>query len=171
MAGNIERLQAREAARNVINSKIAKALLDDNKFPESQLKINVNKIESDEKRCEAFYKHQQRLFKQQGLINNYEPTIVVERPPALTNLEDNVQKEAVIPHYMKGLSKSKYQNLNCQEPKVDAFKIRCKQKRNLWENKYSDENLNEKFRSIVLHSPPLTKGEQDDLDKGWLVYR
>ena len=55
--------------------------------------------------------------------------------------------------------------------KVDAFKVTRKRKRNLWENKYSSKDMNEQFRSIVLNSPPLTVGEQNDLDKGWMLYR
>ena len=56
-------------------------------------------------------------------------------------------------------------------PTVDAFKVQKRRKRNLWENKYTEKDINEKFRSIVLKSPPLTEDEHFDLDKGWTVYR
>ena len=55
--------------------------------------------------------------------------------------------------------------------KVDAFKVISKRKKNIWEEKHSAKDMNEKFRSILLKSPPLSSEEQYDLDKGWTIYR
>jgi len=56
-------------------------------------------------------------------------------------------------------------------PTVDAFRVRKIRKKNIWETKYTEKDLHEKFRSILLKSPPVTEAEQFDLDRGWAVYR
>ncbi|XP_067937238.1 uncharacterized protein [Watersipora subatra] len=164
----MERQHALNTARNVLNSKIAKTLLEENKLPDRHLQIQVERFKADERRNLALTDNQQRLFKKQGLIYNFNPTIVVERPASLRN---PTKDGSTTPHYMTDIKQKQSLPIYSPLPKVDAFKVISKRKRNLWEQNYDVKGLSKQFRSIILNSPPLTSDEQCDLDKGWTLYR
>ena len=56
-------------------------------------------------------------------------------------------------------------------PTIDAFMPIRRKTKNIWEPKYTDQDLNRKFRSIIMKSPPLNNTEEDTLDKGYATFR
>lgn len=77
--------------------------MDDNKFPDRSLKIKVHKIDSDLRRQQALLDNEQRIFKKQGLLYNFEPTMVVERPASPQKFVEQCEDtEMNTPHYMTG---------------------------------------------------------------------
>lgn len=80
-------------------------MLVDNRFPERNLKLEMDRIDSDLVRQQAIHDNEQRLFKKQGLLYNFEPTMVVERPASPIHYGDTLkpyEDSEETPHYMTG---------------------------------------------------------------------
>lgn len=56
-------------------------------------------------------------------------------------------------------------------PTIDAFTPIKRKTKNIWEMKYTEEDMNRKFRSIIMQSPPLNKEEGGQLDKDYATFR
>ena len=56
-------------------------------------------------------------------------------------------------------------------PTIDAFTVLKRKTKNLWETKYTEEDMNRKFRSILMKSPPISGEESEQLNKGYAIYR
>lgn len=81
---------------------IYQTLLETNQLPDRNLRLRVKRINSDERRVQALHDNEQRLFRKQGLLYNFEPTIVVERPASPESASQNELPDRM-PHYMTGM--------------------------------------------------------------------
>ena len=65
----------------------------------------MHKIDSDLRRQQALHDNEQRIFKKQGLLYNFEPTMVVERPASPQKFVEQCEEaDLSTPHYMTGKS-------------------------------------------------------------------
>lgn len=97
---------------------IFQALLDGNKFPDRTLQISLHRIETEQRQQQALNDNDQRLFKHKGLIYNFEPTMVVERPASPLHYQSALreyEETGSRPHYMTSRCKvlSRNYSKNC----------------------------------------------------------
>ncbi|XP_067933645.1 uncharacterized protein [Watersipora subatra] len=165
--GIMERRRALEMAKNMLSSKVGKVVLDENKFPDRTLELQVKRIDVESKKNASLVDNDKKMFKRARLINNLEPTILIERPAESAKEEPEEAK----PAYMLATKKPKRIAIGKMPPTIDAFTVIKRKTKNLWETEYTEEDMTRKFRSIIMKSPPLTRKENEKLVKGHAVYR
>lgn len=177
----LEREKAMEAARNPGVSKYGTTLVDVNSKQDRDLSKQLSYINSQIRRMEVEMRQKKKYFVKKCQVLNYDPIILVERPPSpeavkkVVKLEysDYEQDDSVLdpensPHYMKQL-RSKVRTPSLLTT-IDAFTIKSSNKKNVWEDA-TDDKEPMKFQSTVRPYTRLTKREQVDLQMGWSFHK
>ncbi|XP_033758845.1 uncharacterized protein LOC117341116 isoform X3 [Pecten maximus] len=176
----IERERAVDGARNPAFSKLGSTLLDTYTKPDQYLTKQYRHINSQIRRMEATMRLKKKQFVQTSQVLNYDPIILVERPPSPENvkmakakiLAEEMNEEFIAdeykPHYMRQLrTKAKTPSTLMT---IDAFTVKSKKKRNIW-NKTLDERDPPEFQSTVRPYSKLTEKEKTDLQIGWSYHK
>lgn len=176
----LEREKAMEGARNPGFSKYGTTLVDVNSKQDRDLSKQINYINSQIKRMEIEMKQKKKYFVKKCQVLNYDPIILVERPPSPEIIkkvvklaysddeDDSFLEPENSPHYMKQLrSKMRTPSLLTT---IDAFTIKSSKKKNVWEG-VTDDKEPMKFQSTVRPYVRLTKREQSDLQVGWSFHK
>lgn len=178
----LEREKAVDGARNPGASKFGISLAEINSKKDKLLLRELRKIESEIKSMSLQMSQQKKTFVKSCHVLNYDPIILVERPPSpemkkkalamSMGLDEDEYNEHFenenIPRYMRQLrSKQKTPStLNT----IDAFTIKNKKKKNVWEDAV-DQTESPVFHSTVKPCLQLTKREQSDLHMGWALHK
>ncbi|OWF46835.1 uncharacterized protein LOC110455182 isoform X2 [Mizuhopecten yessoensis] len=176
----LERERAVDGARNPAFSKLGSTLLDTYTKPDQSLTKQYRHINSQIRRMEATMRLKKKQFVQTSQVLNYDPIILVERPPSPVNVKmarakimaEKMNEEFIAdeykPHYMRQL------RTKARTPStlmtIDAFTVKSKKKRNIW-NKTMDEKDPPEFQSTVRPYSKLTEKEKTDLQIGWSYHK
>ncbi|XP_013392012.1 uncharacterized protein LOC106160045 [Lingula anatina] len=171
--GLIERERAMNTARYMMDSKVGLCVLKTNTHEDRLHDKERKKIEAQIRRKQMHFEQEKKRFLQSQMLYNFEPTIIVERPPSPEAWmhyeqaidEDYPKKE---PGYMRPIRSRIKTPSNL--PTIDAFTVRSKKKTNIWEEALGDIDQT-KFISTVPPSARLSQDERVDLQKGWVFHR
>lgn len=176
----LEREKAMEGARNPGVSKYGTTLVDVNSKQDRDLSKQLRYINSQIKRMELEMKQKKKYFVKKCQVLNYDPIILVERPPSPEAIrkiiklaysddeDDSVLDPENSPHYMKQL-RSKVRTPSLLTT-IDAFTVKASKKKNVWEEATADKEPM-KFQSTVRPYTRLTKRERSDLQIGWSYHK
>ncbi|KAK3106850.1 hypothetical protein FSP39_021205 [Pinctada imbricata] len=179
----LEREKAIEGARNPGVSKFGISLADINCKRDKLLFHEMRKIENEVKCMQLKMNQQKKSFVKSCHVLNYDPIILVERPPSPEvikkatamsyGIDENEYREefenaAEIPGYMRQLRSR--QRTPSTLTTIDAFTVKSKKKKNVWEDT-RDQKEPPVFTSTVRPFMKLTKREQSDLQLGWSFHK
>jgi hypothetical protein len=176
----LEREKAMEGARNPGVSKYGTTLVDVNSKQDRDLSKQLRYINSQIKRMEIEMKQKKKYFVKKCQVLNYDPIILVERPPSPEAIkkiiklaysddeDDSALDPENSPHYMKQL-RSKVRTPSLLTT-IDAFTVKASTKKNVWEEATNDKEPM-KFQSTVRPYTRLTKRERGDLQTGWWFHK
>ncbi|XP_071175951.1 uncharacterized protein [Mytilus edulis] len=176
----LEREKAMDGARNPGVSKYGTTLVDVNSKQDRELSKQLKYINSQIKRMEIEMKQKKKYFVKKCQVLNYDPIILVERPPspevikkivklAYSDDEDDTYLDPEnSPHYMKQL-RSKVRTPSLLTT-IDAFTVKTSNKKNVWEEA-TDDKEPMKFESTVRPCVRLTRREKADLQVGWSYHK
>ncbi|KAK6170480.1 hypothetical protein SNE40_018866 [Patella caerulea] len=160
-------------AKHPKDSKFGECLLNTNTKEDPILDSKLNKIRGEMKRMKSQVNQMREHFVRKSHALNYEPMILVERPPSggykSISAKDSITdqglpiEELEKPGYMRQLKS------RCKTPvrhtTIDAFTLRVKRKQNVWEE--CEDNKNVIFTSTIRPYSRLTDDEIGDLQHGW----
>ncbi|XP_062594654.1 uncharacterized protein LOC134256074 [Saccostrea cucullata] len=178
----LEREKAVDGARNPGASKFGHSLAEINSKKDKSLVRELRKIECEFKSLNLQMNQQKKTFVKSCHVLNYDPIILVERPPSpqmkkkalamSMGLDEDEYNEhfenGKVPHYMHQL-RSKQRTPSTLNT-IDAFTVTNKKKKNIWEDAV-DQNEAPVFHSTVRPCLQLTKREQTDLQMGWALHK
>ena len=179
----LEREKAIETARNPGVSKFGISLADINCRRDTYLVKELRKIEHEVKSMQLKLSQQKKSFVRNCHVLNYDPIILVERPPSpevvhkatamsygMTEDEyiDEFEDGKKTPNFMRQLRSR--QKTPSTLTTIDAFTIKSKKKKNVWEDT-RDQKEPPKFTSTVRPYVKLTRREQSDLQVGWSFHK
>ncbi|ESO87271.1 hypothetical protein LOTGIDRAFT_154771 [Lottia gigantea] len=155
-------------ARHPKDSKFGECLINLNTKKDPLLNSQLTKLKSEMRRMKLQANQVKDYFVRRSQVLNYEPMILVERPPSskfkpqIVGMTSEEIEDLEKPGYMRRL------RTRCKTPvqisKIEAFTRRTSKKRNVWEKFEDDKSY---FTSTVRPYSRLNNTERTELKYGW----